>query len=174
MISLKTFYKTLAVLAVAGALGIAALGRADRSELAGSLNPPPDSLGGIQVELVDGRVVPAAPPGGGVVMVVLSTCPHCRRSLERIAAEARGESLAGLLVIAGDGAPAGAKLLQEIGIDAMAAGPPEDPKLLFEALGVPAVPYFFAVDRAGRVLDTAIGELDGGAVERWVTAAQGR
>jgi hypothetical protein len=167
----RTFYKVVIGIAVVGTLAITALGQAERQRRRPDLSEVPTSLDGFTVALVNGDPVSLVPPGGGVVILVVSTCVHCRESLRRIAQAADGRPLDRLRIVAGDGAAAAEALVRQVGLRATVTGPAEGAKELFKSLGVPAVPYFFEVDGTGRVLRTRIGLLPRESVASWLAAA---
>ena len=81
---------------------------------------PTRSLVGVTVRDAQHDVRALAPAGGGAVLVISATCPHCRATLGQLASGAAGASLAHLQIVTPEGTELGARLLDSLGIHAKA------------------------------------------------------
>lgn len=151
---MRTFYLLLLTIAVAAGVALAAVTANDRRP---ARKVPLPSLAGVRVETPEHRLVDAAPAGGGAVLVISTGCQHCHATLRRLAAAAR-DSLPGLYVVAVEGAVPARRLLNEIGLRAVALGP-SDRERFMAGLRIGAVPFLIRVGADGRVRGATVGAL---------------
>jgi hypothetical protein len=180
---MSRFFVILSAIAVVGVAIIAFLARsanapaAAHATNAGATAGAPvlsQTLAGIQGVSVDGSHAPIIPQGGGVVIVALSTCPHCHKILGAFATAARGVPYAHLTVVVVDGVARGRAMVDSMRLKASVQdfGTPSVRDSLIAALKLEGVPAFFKVDASGRVLATQVGEMGLDALSPWIAAAR--
>jgi hypothetical protein len=163
----RWFQGALAALAIAGVVGLLVAARvsaAGRHVAEGALER---DLRGVRVRTEGGILAALGPEGGGAVLVVSVTCPHCHATLDRIARASGGRPLPRLQVVAMEGAARGQTLLREMGIRAVALGP-ESPAGLARALHLRGVPLFLQTTPSRRVVRARIGALNAAEAEALV------
>ncbi len=157
--------------------GLLAVVVAGGALIAGAMRPAPAAENGAAARLrsvagdsvvgADGRIQPLAPAGGGAVLVVSTGCPHCHRTLQRLARQAPGGRLPHLNVLVIEGPERGARMLDSLGVRAPVSGPRrEDPGLL-SRLGVTGTPTIIAVEGDGSVRRVVVGALSDEEAAVW-------
>jgi len=119
---------------------------------------PTRSLVGVTVRDAQHDVRALAPAGGGAVLVISATCPHCRATLGQLASGAAGASLAHLQIVTLEGTELGARLLDSLGIHA-ALSEPLDRQAFMRRLKLSSTPSLLYANADGSVRATIVGEL---------------
>jgi hypothetical protein len=160
----------VATLAVAGLAGVT-LWTASRSARAHRAAGP-DVLPLASLAVVDtgGRLEPLVPEGGGVVLVVSASCGHCHALLRQLAAIATDRSFTHLQVVTLEGAKAGRRLLDSLGLRAVDAvgGPAGQVGEFLRRTKTRSTPLLLYVGADGTVRDRTAGELSNAEALAWL------
>ncbi len=150
----RAIYVLLGIVALAGVLAIVAVRRQAELREVRSPDRLPKSLAGYDAKDAGGATLPLTPDGGGVVMVISRSCPHCHETLARLASA--GGDLPRLRVLTIEGAEPGARLLDSLKVRGASSVGPADAATI-ERMGIYATPTFLLVDGAGRVEQVKVG-----------------
>jgi hypothetical protein len=171
---MRRFLSALLTVAIVGfgALLLVAR-RAERRDAAAgaAVRATVQSLAGVQVRHADGTAASIVPSGGGVVALVLSTCPHCHLMLQEFAA-APNPTYTHLSIVSVDGAVPGQRMLDSLHLATHVTDLGAAKDSVLKGLGVTGVPTFFKVDATGKVLGTLVGEVEPAALAPWIAAAR--
>lgn len=170
---MRLFRTTLVVVGLLGLSAFGALAAKQRTARQVVLARVASSLAGVRVADARGELRPVVPDGGGVVLVLSTTCPHCHAVVEALARRTGGARLPRLHVVALEGAAGGEKVIRDLGLDAPVGGAHPDVPAFMGRLGISGTPALFAVDSAGRVGKAVFGEVSDAEAAVWVRLASG-
>jgi len=167
------FHGALIALAILGVLGIVAVASGTRDT---SINGRvlTRSVAGVNVSSLDGLVRPLAPPEGGTILIVSSTCGHCHELVSKLTQRNDGQPVPQLQVIAIEGAEAGKRMLDSLGFAADVAGPAGTAADFLQRVGIGGTPIIFRVDGEGTVRERDVGVLSDQKADEWLARMRTR
>ena len=121
--------------------------------------PRSTSLAGVQLRDTANRMIPLAPPGQPVVVMISSvTCSWCKHALRDLAELSGGRPLPSLRLLTFEGAAGGVEMLATAGVHgAVSTGPASESTAAIMSLQFPGTPIFLVIDSAGHVVKSIPG-----------------
>ena len=168
---------------IAGALGLALIGRVAVNRPAASPDADDPAVGQARSAVTDlqvrdsaGARVPLAPRGRPAILMVNSrTCAFCRQSLMNIAALQGRDGVPMLRVVTLEGAEVGRTMLAAFGVrGAFSAGPDGESDQVLLTFRIPGTPVFARTDRDGRIVETVPGYPGPEILARWLPVMRGQ
>lgn len=168
---------------LAGALGLALLGRVAFDRTSVPLPPDDPAVGQARAAVTNLLVrdsadtrVPLTPRGRPAILMINSkTCSFCRQSLKDIAGLQGDAGVPMLRVVTLEGAEEGRVMLAAMGVrGAFSAGPDGSSDQVLLTFRIPGTPVFARTDSAGQIVETVPGYPGPEMIARWMPVMRGQ